>query len=75
MPIARIKPSIVILLSVKPIYRMNMKVGIIDVGIASVAIRVVRQSRMKSRMVAETSTAASSRWNLTSSMDFLMNRD
>ena len=63
------------LLSVKPIYRMNINVGIIDVGIASVAINVVRQSRMKSRIVADTSTAASRRWNLTSSIDFLINRD
>ncbi len=47
----------------------------IEVGMARVAISVVRQSRIKSRIVAETSTAASSRWNLTSSMDFLMNRD
>ena len=75
MPIARISPSIVILLSVKPMYRMNMKVGMIDVGMARVAIRVVRQSRMKSRMVADTRAAARSRWNLTSSIDFLMNRD
>ena len=30
---------------------------------------------MNSRIVAETSTAASSRWNFTSSIDFLMNRD
>ena len=54
---------------------MNTNVGMIDVGIASVAISVVRQSRMNSRIVAETSTAASSRWNFTSSIDFLMNRD
>ena len=47
----------------------------IEVGIASVAIRVVRQSRMNSRIVAETSTAASIRWNLTSSIDFRMNRE
>ena len=47
----------------------------IDVGMASVAISVVRQSRMNSRMVADTSTAASSRWNFTSSIDSRMNRD
>ena len=47
----------------------------IEVGIASVAMSVVRQSRMNRRIVAETSTAASSRWNFTSSIDFLMNRD
>ena len=47
----------------------------IEVGIASVAITVVRQSRMNSRIVAETSTPASSRWNFTSSIDFRMNRD
>ena len=75
MPMARIRPSIVMLLSVKPMYLMNTNVGMIDVGIASVAIRVVRQSRMNSRIVAETSTAARSRWNFTSSIDFLMNRD
>ena len=63
------------LLSVKPMYYMNRNVGMIDVGIASVAITVVRQSRMNSRIVAETSTPASSRWNFTSSIDFLMNRD
>ena len=54
---------------------MNRNVGTIDVGIASVAITVVRQSRMNSRIVAETSTPASRRWNFTSSIDFLMNRD
>ena len=75
MPIARIRPSIVMLLSVKPMYRMKTKVGMIEVGMASVAISVVRQSRMKRRIVAETRTAASSRWNLTSSMDLRMNRD
>ena len=75
MPMARIRPSIVMLLSVKPMYCMNRNVGMIDVGIASVAITVVRQSRMNSRIVAETSTAASRRWNFTSSIDFLMNRD
>ncbi len=42
---------------------------------ASVAISVVRQSRMNSRMVSETSTAASSRWNFTSSIDLRMKRD
>ena len=63
------------LLSVKPMYLMNRNVGMIDVGIARVAIRVVRQSRMNRRIVAETSTPASSRWNFTSSIDFLMNRD
>jgi len=40
---------------------MNMKVGMIDVGMARVAIRVVRQSRMNKRIVAETSTPARSR--------------
>ena len=75
MPMARIRPSIVMLLSVNPMYLMNMKVGMIDVGMASVAISVVRQSRMNRRIVAETSTAARSRWNFTSSIDFLMNRD
>ena len=75
MPIARIRPSIVMLLSVNPMYRMNMNVGMIDVGMASVAISVVRQSRMNSRIVAETRTAARRRWNFTSSIDFLMNRD
>ena len=57
MPIARIRPSIVMLLSVKPMYLMNRNVGMIEVGIASVAITVVRQSRMNSRIVAETSAA------------------
>ncbi len=64
MPIARIRPSIVMLLSVKPITYMNRNVGTIDVGMAKVAISVVRQSRMNSRIVSETSTAAKSRWNL-----------
>ena len=75
MPMARISPSIVMLLSVKPMYVMNTNVGMIEVGMASVAMSVVRQSRMNSRIVAETRTAASSRWNFTSSIDFLMNRD
>ncbi len=44
-------------------------------GIAIVAITVVRQSRMKSKIVADTRTPASSRWNFTSSIDFLTNRD
>ncbi len=47
----------------------------IEVGIARVAITVVRQSRMNRRIVAETSTAASRRWNFTSSIDFRTNRD
>ena len=46
------------LLSVKPSQFMNTKVAMIDVGIASVAMTVVRQSRMKSRIVSETSTRA-----------------
>ena len=75
MPIARIKPSIVMLLSVNPMYLMNIKVGMIEVGMARVAINVVRQSRMNKRIVAETRTTARRRWNLTSSIDFLMNRD
>ena len=57
IPIARISPSIVILLRVNPMYRININVGMIDVGMASVAISVVRQSRMKSKMVADTKTA------------------
>ena len=54
---------------------MNANVGTIDVGMASVAMSVVRQSRMKSRIVRLTRTAASSRWNFTSSIDASMNRD
>ena len=52
---------------------MNKNVGMIEVGIASVAMSVVRQSRMNSRIVSETSTPASSRWNFTSSIDLRMN--
>ena len=51
MPMARISASIVMLLSVKPMKSMNRNVAMIDVGIASVAISVVRQSRMNSRIV------------------------
>ena len=43
---------------------MKAKVAMIEVGMASVAMIVVRQSRMKSRIVRPTSTAASTRWNL-----------
>ena len=75
IPIARISASIVMLLSVKPMYCMNRNVGMIEVGMARVAMTVVRQSRMNRRIVAETSTAASRRWNLTSSIDFRTNRD
>ena len=75
IPIARISASIVILLSVNPMYCMNRNVGMIDVGIARVAMTVVRQSRMNRRIVAETSPAASRRWNFTSSIDFRTNRD
>ena len=75
IPIARIRPSIVMLFRVKPITIMNRNVGMIEVGIASVAMTVVRQSRMNMRIVAETSAAASRRWNFTSSIDFSMNRD
>ena len=53
---------------------MNRNVGTIDVGMAKVAISVVRQSRMNSRIVSETSTAASSRWNFTSCIEFRTNR-
>ena len=75
MPIARISPSMVMLLSVKPIASMNAKVAIIDVGMESVAMSVVRQSRMKSRIVRLTRTAARSRWVWTSWIEFSMNRD
>ena len=61
MPIARIRPSMVILFSEKPMYAMKANVGTIEVGIASVAIIVVRQSRMNSRIVRLTRIAASSR--------------
>jgi hypothetical protein len=57
MPMARIKPSIVMLFSEKPIYDMKAKVGIIDMGIANVAMIVVRQSRMKTRIVRLTRIA------------------
>ncbi len=46
--------------------------GTIDIGIANAAMRVVRQSRMNSRIVKLTSTPASSRWNFTSSIEFSM---
>ncbi len=75
MPMARISPSIVMLFRVNPIAFMNRNVGMIEVGMARVAIRVVRQSRMNSKIVSETSPAASRRWNFTSSIEFLMNRD
>ena len=44
----------------------------IEVGIAKVAINVVRQSRMNSRMVAPTRMAASNKWNFTSSIEARM---
>ena len=75
MPIARISPSMVMLLSVKPITYINANVAIIDVGIESVAMSVVRQSRMNSRIVRLTSTAASSRCTCTSWIEFSINRD
>ena len=65
----------VMLLRVKPIASMKAKVAIIEVGIESVAMSVVRQSRMKSRIVRLTSTAASRRWVCTSWIEFSMNRD
>ncbi len=57
------------LLSVKPSASMNANVAMIDVGIASVAISVVRQSRMKSRIVTATRSAPSKRWSFTSSIE------
>ena len=58
----------VMLLRVKPIAYMQAKVAMIEAGMAEVAMRVVRQSLMKPRIVSETSTAARTRWNCTSSM-------
>ena len=75
IPIARISPSIVMLLIVKPMNSMKAKVAIIDVGIESVAISVVRQSRMKRRIVRLTRTAARRRWTCTSWIEFSMKRD
>lgn len=61
MPMARINPSMVMLLSVKPMQCMNRNVGMMDVGMARVAMSVVRQSRMNSRMVSDTRPPASSK--------------
>ena len=63
------------LLIVNPHTYMNAKVAIIEVGIERLAMSVVRQSRMKRRIVRLTSTAASMRWTFTSWIEFSMNRD
>ncbi len=56
----------VMLLSVKPMPSMKQKVTTIDAGMARVAMMVVLRSRMKSRIVRLTSTAARSKWTFTS---------
>ena len=57
------------LLSEKPIAYMKRNVGTIDVGIASVAMSVVRQSRMNNKIVSETKTAARSIWSFTARIE------
>ncbi len=45
---------------------MKAKVVTIEAGMARLAMMVVRQSWMKSRIVSATSTAAMTRWKLSS---------
>jgi hypothetical protein len=75
MPTASTRPSIVRLFSVKPMYRMNVNVAMIDVGIASPATSVLRQSRMKISTVNATRSAPSHMCSVTVSIDALMNVD
>ena len=54
---------------------MSVKVEMIDVGIATDAIKVLRQSRMKSSTVSATRIAPKMRCRCTSSIVRLMKRD
>ena len=54
---------------------MNANVVTIDAGIARLAMIVVRQSWMKSRIVNATRMAATTRWKFSSSIDSTMNFD
>ena len=58
-PATRLRPSRVMLLSVKPIMSMNQKVGMADSGMASEEMTVARQSRRNRNTTNTASTAPS----------------
>ena len=75
MPTARINPRIVMLLRVNPSKSISAKVPAIDAGIDNDAITVVRQSRIKTRIVRLTNKTAIAPWRLISSIAPRINRD
>ncbi len=65
-PMARISPSMVMLFRVYPIQYMKAYVAMMEVGMARLAMIVVRQSWMNSRIVRATRIAAITRWKFSS---------
>ena len=75
MPVASDSASIVMLLSVKSSGRMNANVPMIEIGMASPAISVTRQLRMKKKTTAAASRPPKIRWCWISSNDLRMKTD
>ena len=75
MPVASDSASIVILFSVKPAIFMNVKVPMIDVGIASAAMKVTRRLRMNRNTTTLARRPPRIRCSLMSSNERRMNRD
>ncbi len=75
MPVASESASIVMLLRVKPAIFMKVKVPMIEVGIASAAMKVTRRLRMNRNTTTLASRPPSTRCSLMSSNDRRMKRD
>ena len=75
MPVASESASIVMLFSVKPNSFMNVKVPMIDVGIASAAMKVMRRFRMNKKTTMLARKPPRIRCSLMSSNDRRMKRD
>ena len=61
-PTAKVSASMVELLMVYPMTRMRAKVATMEVGMAMLAMTVLRQSCMNAKTVKATSTMPSTRW-------------
>ena len=75
MPVASDSASIVMLLSVKPAIFMNVKVPMIEVGMASAAMKVTRRFLMNRKTTMLASRPPRIRCSLMSSNDRRMKRD
>ena len=73
MPMARLRPSSVKVLSVKPKKYSTMKVPMIEVGIASSTLKVAVQLPRNSQHTSDVTSAASTSVNLNSSTESSMN--